>query len=750
MDFKTYRKTVKWAKRIVPVICVLVLLWIAIIVLTNKSKAVRFNADQFESSSALEDAGETLAGDQYIEAASNPSFKFMFNPANQAYKLQSMTQNAVWSSIPELTEEEKKQNTLVKNASSPFSLEFTIDGVEKVTLLPNNEKADVQSVRINNGVRITYYYPRIQIGFALEYILGDDGFLVRIPELAIKEDGNAKLVSIQPSPYFNSARNNDPGYIFFPDGVGAKMNFSQSRIKNSNAYRKVIYGRDETIEDFLDTKLESIYLPITGMVKEDQGFLAAIEQGDSEAYLQVQAPGALNTPFYRTSFEMIYRNVTHVRAGDFRLIRQIEKTRIQGDREIRYLLFQGKDLNYVTIAKEYGKILEEKAAGQTAKDEPSLYTRLLMGVEGEQGTFKTFYEMTNFVQAAELMKMFKQEGLQPLSMGLAGWEQKGYYGSQPRRFPAAPELGGNKGLKGLLADAKESNVPVHLIDNPLISFYKRYIKVSSEVSRNPLGGVVSLHPLYSNGGVSLNTNWYLLNGTRSVEYTLNNFIEQAGEYGITHVDYEMVGSQLYTDYSHDHAKRRFGMIGDMNELLGLTKEHKLKAGVTGGNQYVLDQVGRIMAFPQQSSFHYLIDETIPLYPIVTKNLVSLFGSPINNTDNPTTSWLRSAEYGINPSYELTYEPSTNLQYTYYNRLFSSEYIRWLDSMKKSIRVVNEITKPLMHVDWVDHKEVKEGLYESIYEDGTIVLVNYNPFPLVWESYEINAEDFIVVRGGGKP
>lgn len=729
---------------------ILVILWIVWIVLTNKSEEVRFNEDQFEATGTMEASGEALTGDQYTEAASNSSYILSVNPSNQAYKLQAVHSDNVWSSIPGFSAEEQKQAGLLKNASSAFVMEFTIDGVEKVTLLPNNEQGEIQSVRINNGVRISYYYPRIQIGFALEYILNEDGFTIRIPEQSIKEDGKASLVSIQPSPYFNSARSNDPGYIFYPDGVGAKMNFDQSRIKNSNAYRKVIYGQDDTIVDVSATKQESIYLPITGMVKENQGFLAIIEQGDSEAYLQVQAPGALNTPFYRTSFEMTYRNVTFVKAGEFRSIRQIEKTRVQGDREIRYVLFEGKGLSYVTIAKHYASMLEAATEGQSSKSEPSLYARLLMGVEGEEGTFKTLYPMTSFNQASELVKLFKQEAIFPLSIGLAGWEQKGYYGSQPRRFPAAAELGGSNGLKGFLADAKESNVPVHLVDNPLVSFNKRYIEVNSEVSRNPLGGVVSLHPLYSDGSARIDIHWYLLNSSRSVAYTSNNFIEKAGNYGIKNVDYEMVGSLLYTDYSHDHGKRRFGMMRDMKELLSLTNEHKLAAGVAGGNQYVLEQVSRIMAFPQQSSFHYLIDETIPLYPIVTKNLVSLFGSPINNTDNPTASWLRSAEYGINPAYELTYEPSTNLQYTFYNRLFSSEYTRWLDSMKQSIRVVNEITKPLMNVNWQDHKLLQEGLYESIYEDGTIVRVNYNSFPLTWESSEIKAEDFIVIRGGVKP
>jgi len=54
--------------------------------------------------------------------------------------------------------------------------------------------------------------------------------------------------------------------------------------------------------------------------------------------------------------------------------------------------------------------------------------------------------------------------------------------------------------------------------------------------------------------------------------------------------------------------------------------------------------------------------------------------------------------------------------------------------------------PLANQFIVAHARLAEGVYETVYEDGTRVVVNYNESPTVLESATVPALDFVVVQG----
>jgi hypothetical protein len=64
----------------------------------------------------------------------------------------------------------------------------------------------------------------------------------------------------------------------------------------------------------------------------------------------------------------------------------------------------------------------------------------------------------------------------------------------------------------------------------------------------------------------------------------------------------------------------------------------------------------------------------------------------------------------------------------------------------------EMLAPLANQFIVDHAHLAEGVYQTTYEDGTRVVVNYNAAPCVVEAPDLTepvsvpAQDFVVVRG----
>jgi len=86
-----------------------------------------------------------------------------------------------------------------------------------------------------------------------------------------------------------------------------------------------------------------------------------------------------------------------------------------------------------------------------------------------------------------------------------------------------------------------------------------------------------------------------------------------------------------------------------------------------------------------------------------------------------------------------------------NQHWSTHYDFWRDEVIRQYQTM-ETLAPLINQFIVDHARLAEGVYQTTYEDGTRVVVNYNaapyvvgaPYPL--EPVSVPAQGFVVVQG----
>lgn len=134
---------------------------------------------------------------------------------------------------------------------------------------------------------------------AVEYSFDEDGALsVRLPANSItfdKEVYNLSYISVLP--YFGSASVENDGYVFFPDGSGTVMEFSDfyDPINKLNINPKVIvdiYGKDYCYSNITGAHREQITMPVYGMVSSENsvknGFFAVLEEGASLASISLE------------------------------------------------------------------------------------------------------------------------------------------------------------------------------------------------------------------------------------------------------------------------------------------------------------------------------------------------------------------------------------------------------------------------------------------------------------------------------
>ena len=292
------------------------------------------------------------------------------------------------------------------------------------------------------GVREIFNLTKRKISLALDLRLTDNYLEVSIPDDQIEERGNFRVVSIEVLPLFGSAKVGSEGYVMIPDGSGALVTFKPDFPQYRQRYSGVIYGEDAGGRAFRRlagsvrqrTYSEQPWLPIWGLKDGDHAYVGMVTQGDFEANINAYLSGYI-TDRNRASAEFLYRRQASIPRRRTLFVNRIEERRLLGPRKLRYVLLNDADANYVGMAKAYRRYLTETREVQRITERPRPYLQIFMGITRRIGFFDEFVQMTTFQQAREILQSFLDKGLTNFDVTLLGWNDDGFRGRFPRRYP---------------------------------------------------------------------------------------------------------------------------------------------------------------------------------------------------------------------------------------------------------------------------------------------------------------------------
>lgn len=104
---------------------------------------------------------------------------------------------------------------------------------------------------------------------SLEYILDEDGLTVTMPAAGIVYDETQYTVDfVSLLPYFGSAKIQEGGFLFYPDGSGAIVDLDDYQTKASSISAKV-FGQDYAYYSLSGKHQQTIALPVYGTVRNE-------------------------------------------------------------------------------------------------------------------------------------------------------------------------------------------------------------------------------------------------------------------------------------------------------------------------------------------------------------------------------------------------------------------------------------------------------------------------------------------------
>ncbi|QYR21414.1 hypothetical protein KZ483_27725 [Paenibacillus sp. sptzw28] len=693
-------------------------------------------------------------------AAQNDKYELYVSESDGQVRVVSKQSGKEWFSAPPLDKTVPPNN--VRLIESPVTVRYT-QGKNIETTYPSKAKAKTNVKAIESGVRFEYDMAELGISFALEYRLTDNGFEARIPFDSVKETGAIRLTSIEMLPFLEAADPGERGAIFVPDGSGAIMAFKPVREGTFESYSQFIYGGDYAFQTNIYEKVvkvkeemmakppsEKIALPVYGLYKEDKGFLGIVTDGDSNARINATPAGIRNINLYRAAVEFLYRNEDIIFVGKSGDIPMIEKSLIEGDRAVRYVLLEDDQANYVGMAKAYRLYLtEDQGVKPIETDRSKLQLQLFGGGTRDEIIGSTFIQMTTFEQARTIVDGFLKKGVTSLEVTYDAWSDGGKYGEQPKQFPAEGKLGGNKELKKLADYLKGKGIALYLKAN----YVKPYtttdeVKASRDAVRGLNNEVMKVYrPWLDNHQMSGDT-FYLLKPQRVFDHYISEEADKYAQVGADGVVLENMGSTVYSDHAPFPPFRRGQTIGIWQKSMELMREKTGHAATDYGFAYAFGRVDRIDGAPIDSSQFVYMDRAVPFYQIVVHGLIPYTAEPFNLQDDPRVHLLRLLEYGAMPSYELTYADPSELKRTPFDSLFSGRYDDWTDQAIDVYRIVSDVVGKVSKQAIIGHEQLQKNVYRTTYEDGTYVTVNYNRKPVQVDGMQLEAYGYSVTKGGG--
>ncbi len=614
-------------------------------------------------------------------------------------------------------------------------------------LLEHNKKHEIE----------VEYSDNTQITVPLVYSLNEDGFSATIDCERLDVMGNATLTMIRPLPFYEAGFQNEDGYMLLPDGSGALINFDNDRL-SLNGVTVPIYGADDAISVAQKwTYDQRATMPIFGISKAERGTLAIIEEGDALATLAADI-GGRTSPVCSVSAGFTvraYERITLDSVSSKTSYNIYSDKSYDGLISIKYVLLDKGRCEYDDMASAYREyLLENGTLTVNCNGEYPLSVELL-GAIGKRESFlgieytKT-YPLTTFSDAVTLINSLKGTAIDDITLKYNGWFNGGLVQQYADKINVVKKLGGEKGLKTLnrtldnlgitcYYDAKLQTINQNLINSKVNIFSKGAKFVYKDIATLSLYDLSTAYPLDEKmfGTTPEEPKKYILS-PKYLSGLLGSLKLKSEKLGNMNLGYSDIGSMLYSDFSSKSGTVRQESLEKIEAMLSEDSGFS----VTGGDIYTLKNADCIFGLATQSSKKLLYDREVPFTQLVLHGIIPYTSEAINLSGDPETAILKAVETGSLLHYTFAYRNADELKNSDFNYYFSVSFDSWKQSISENYHKIAISQKELACFKITEHEYLTDKVTKTVYDDGTVVIVNYDTVPFAFGNATVPARDFM--------
>lgn len=564
--------------------------------------------------------------------------------------------------------------------------------------------------------------------FTLELSLTDESFVINIPGESISFFREYPLMTITPLKYLLS-QSGESGGILIPSGCGAVSYFHSGA--RAGSYEASFYGEDDNrtqngIKAEMDIYDDNISLPLYVMQTGKDQIIAVVESSAESAVFHLERLKNSVTAF--AAFTVLQSDRSYISEKKSTVV--FAQNSNGTDITVRYMLGQAKSdgrVDYSEIANKYREMLKKDGSLNGSSDKTPVLLEYVGAVACDTEWLglikkKGLLELTDFDEMRQITDNFADLGeIGALNIKISGWNDGGLFAAPPGKYAPLSILGGKSGLKALQKYLKNTAQAVYYETN--------HCYIYGESSGFKKSGLVRL----------IDNSIGLLNGFNSVDGIADENI--TGSYIVSPRVYAKITEQNITKgFSGVSAGRLAEVLNsDYNKKANVLRKDALKyvtdalkayadAGIpvlsNGCNAYAAKYVSLIENMPDGPSVNSkLFDETVPFKQMVLHGSVAYTGTAVNAQTDHRKAILYAIETGAGISYVFTADADEKLAATDFSYLYYTDYDLYKNEARKNCLTVLNALKGLESKAIISHS--KNGkLATAVYEDGTVICVNY--------------------------
>ncbi len=629
------------------------------------------------------------------------------------------------------------------------------------SIVASVNRGTFEVVKIENGVKVIYDFSREKESFKIPvtYTITDDhSFKAEVIVSEIDEYSTQRIMSISLIPHFGAGSINDEGYILVPDGSGAIIEFNNGQGHRTEFIRPV-YGRDQSLVLSVDyTVMQPVELPVFGIKKNNAGYVAVIDGSDADINASSSSTKRSAHNYAFASFEMRKKDSYTMGEGnwDAKLLSIIATMPFNSSNfSTEYFFLDEDDVSYSGMARRYREhLIDELGFSKKTFEEDLPLFMEVYGAVTKTGNFlgmptTEVVAMTSYDDLAMILKEAAELGITNTVVDYVGWQKGGPNEDVPTKLKYEKKLGGKSGYENLLTVANELGAKIF----PRVEFveidggsngYSQSTLVAKSVGRTPIKRYTYA---LGSGTKSSDAKVEFYVSTRLLDEIFTKFAKNYNKLGLKALSLDTVANTVYSDYR----TKEYYDINKQTEIIAENIKELKDFGITmlmnQPNDYALVYADYLANIPSFSSQFLITDYGVPFIQTVLHGWVSYSSPAISESGDIEEAFLKTIETGSNLLFRLTAKETSRLRDSEYNFLYATDYSIWLDTAVEMYNKANDVLGGLQDVEIQSHRKVQKDVFETVYADGTSILVNYSDFDVDVDGRTVKAMSYDVKKGG---
>jgi len=615
------------------------------------------------------------------------------------------------------------------------------------------EDRGILSYSGNDTIIADVFFEEAGIALQVEYRLSGDTLSVTVLYDSIIEARHAfELQTITLHPFLGASRGINDGFIFVPDGVGAIIDLSYMT-RARQPYSAIVFGSDLGFYgNALNTRVSdmrpphTVRVPVFGIGYNGQGgnaLMSVITSGAEHSEMSAHAAGII-TPYNWANATFRYRNLHNMAllATGAQMNQAIPN---MIDVQLDFVVLSGDDARYDGMARRLQQMyVEQGILEPLGSPHGDMFATFLVADNVPALIGRRTVEMTTPQQIGDIAASLQSLAPYGLRMEVIGYQSGGLTGQSPRLT----------GMVGRNADWREL---INSIGQQDYIFFRRdYTRVYNGASgvrrwnlaQNISEEVMGMHNdqgrALNMGGPNFNDfNYFQFLNPGISRQIFESDLNRFGRLNIEGISFDTMAQMLNSIHGR-HRHTRSEMIEFYRDLLMYGASHGMNYAFHNPNLFLWDISPVMTDMPISTSGFTILSYAVPFTPILLSGHAELFAPNANFQTSTHDYFLRLVEFGMRPSYLLTWECPTLLTRADTSWIHSSQWQVWQSQIEEGAAFMAEAIEATRGAVFTGHRRICIGIYESVFSNGVRITVNYTGSPFTTDEGKlVPARQYIV-------